>query len=94
MPFPRQTARSFKKSKIEALIPGQIGCYGLLRGGVWVYIGKGDIRTRLLEHLNDDNPCITSQRPSHWVYVVTDDCDEREKQLIQEYGPICNKLAG
>ncbi|HEV3259946.1 MAG TPA: hypothetical protein VG013_23965 [Gemmataceae bacterium] len=56
--------------------------------------GKGDIRTRLLAHLNGDNACITRERPPYFVAAVTDDMDQLEKQLILELKPICNKRVG
>jgi hypothetical protein len=95
MPFPAQTARAFTRQEIEALNPGQIGCYGLFRNqGPWVYVGRGDIRSRLLAHLNGDNPCITKERPTHWMDVVTNDDENREKVLILEFSPICNQKVG
>lgn len=94
MPFPQQTPRLFTKENIEALTRGQIGCYGLYREGRWIYIGKGDIRQRLLDHLSGDNPCINHQRPTHWVDVVTANCDEVEKRLIVECQPTCNLRVG
>ena len=94
MPFPQQTPRTFTKANIEAITPGQMGCYGLFRQGVWVYVGRGDIRTRLLAHLNGDNPCITRERPTHWVDEVTSSDEAREKQLIVELSPVCNKKVG
>ena len=42
-----------------------MGCYGILVQRLtetWVYIGSGDIRQRLLDHI-DDNPCITQEQP-------------------------------
>lgn len=94
MPFPNQTPRAFTKANVESLNPSQMGCYGLYRANSWVYIGKGDIRDRLLKHLNGDNPCITRQQPTHWVDMVTSDYDNQEKRLILELGPICNQRVG
>lgn len=95
MGFPNQTARAFTRQNIEALAPNQFGCYGLfINQGEWVYVGKGDIRKRLLDHLNGDNPCITRSRPTHWVDIVTDDMDRLEKSLILELNPTCNKKVG
>jgi len=97
MPFPQQTPRTFIKENIEAINPGQIGVYGLFKEGSWVYVGKGDIRERLLDHLNGDNPCITWARPTHWFDEVTNvDPSLREKQLILELSPrlLCNEKLG
>ncbi len=95
MPFPKQTPRTFVRANVEAITPGQMGCYGLFiaeRG--WVYVGKGDIRKRLLEHLNGDNPCITKNGPTHYVDIVTNNMDALEKALILEFRPSCNKKVG
>jgi len=55
MPFPQQNPRIYNKANVEALNKNQMGCYGLLKNGVCIYVGKGDIRQRLLDHLNGDN---------------------------------------
>jgi hypothetical protein len=94
MPFPAQSPRAFTRANIEALNPNQFGCYGILSGSTVVYVGKGDIRTRLLAHLNNENPRITRCTPTHWVDVVTNDADNVEKSLIVEFTPICNKKVG
>jgi len=94
MPFPDQTPRPFTKENILAITPGQMGVYGLFKQGTWVYVGKGDIRQRLLAHFNGDNFCINIQRPTHWVDVVCSDYETREKQLILELNPVCNQRIG
>ena len=98
MPFIQQTPREFNRYNIEFLNPNQYyGVYGLFKQGVWVYIGKGDIRQRLLAHLNGDNPCILRYQPTHWVDEVYNDelsATEREKQLIAELNQICNEKIG
>ena len=93
MPFVVQQAKLFNRNEIEALDRGQYGVYGLHHNR-WVYIGKGDIRQRLLDHLNGDNRCITLERPTHFVGEVTSQADEREKALIEEFMPSCNKRVG
>ena len=95
MPFIQQTPRPFTRLEIEALNMNQKGVYGLFKGDVRVYIGKGDIRQRLLDHLNGDNPCITRTWPTHWLAEVTvGDPSAREQQLILEYQPACNYRVG
>ncbi|APV49016.1 hypothetical protein BWI17_04560 [Betaproteobacteria bacterium GR16-43] len=95
MPFPKQNARAFTRANIEGISPGQNGCYGLfVNQGGWVYVGKGDIRTRLMEHLRGDNPDITRAGPTHYVDVITPDMDAEEKRLIVELQPSCNKKVG
>lgn len=95
MPFVQQTPRSFNRQNIEALNLNQNGVYGLFKQGEWIYVGKGDIRARLLAHLNGDNPCITRKAPTHWVdEVVAGDPSNREKTLIVELQPSCNQKVG
>ena len=96
MPFPAQTPRPFTREDALTLNQDQMGCYGILVQRLtetWVYIGSGDIRQRLLDHI-DDNPCITQNSPTHWVGSVTNDYIEEEKRLIAEYQPICNQRLG
>ena len=95
MPFIQQTSRPFTQQNVEALDMNQRGVYGLFKQNAWVYIGKGDIRQRLLDHLNGDNPCITHQRPTHWLAdVMNEDPSAREEQLTLEYRPTCNRRVG
>jgi hypothetical protein len=94
MPFKVTWSGQFTRTDIEALHPGQMGVYGLYNQIRWVYIGSGDIRQRLLDHLGGDNSCITAQRPTHWVAEVTINYIQREKELIVEYDPICNRRVG
>lgn len=94
MPFPTQTPRGFNKSSIEVITPNQKGCYALLAKGVVIYVGKGDIRERLLAHLNGDNMLIVLQRPDSCLTMVTSDMDRMEKGLILEFNPCCNQKVG
>jgi len=95
MSFIQQAPRSFTRQDIEALNAKQIGVYGLFKQNEWVYIGKGDIRQRLLDHLNGDNPSITRQGPTHWLAEKTNgDPSAREEQLILEHRPTCNRRVG
>ena len=94
MPFPQQAPRAYTQAGIEWLNPSQNGVYGILRGEVWVYVGRGDLRTRLLAHFNGDNPRITKEKPDRYVTLLTNDDENKEKQLILEYNPIANRKVG
>ena len=96
MAFPQQTSRMFTKQDIESLNPNQYGVYGIFKQNQWIYVGKGDIKTRLLSHLNGENPCIAGARPTHWVAELCVDpkMSSREKELIIELDPPCNKKVG
>lgn len=95
MPFPEQQPREVTRQDVELLRPGRLGCYGLFQGDRWIYVGKGDIRERLLAHLNGDNWCIAQHMAGmHWMDVVTTDYDAEEKRLIRELNPLCNQRVG
>lgn len=94
MPFPQQNGTLFNRQSIEAINPGQEGCYGIYRSGQWIYVGRGDIRDRLLAHLNGDNPSILREVPTHFVTAVSANSVELEKQLIRELTPCCNQKVG
>ena len=55
----------------------------------------GDIRQRLLAHLNGDNPCIAREQPTHRVEeLVQGDASAKERALILERQPVCNQRVG
>lgn len=92
MPFPQQEPRPFTHAEVERLAPGQRGCYGLLRNGTFIYVGRSqDMRARLLQHLNGDSLCVTLYGPTHFVGVVTKDDEAEELALILELRPLCNQ---
>ena len=94
MPFNNHAAYRFDLPSVSALPPGRNGVYGLYVTGKWIYVGKGDIRERLMAHLNGDNPCIKRETPTNFIFEVTASMDSREKQLIVEFDPVCNKRVG
>ncbi len=92
MPFLQQPIRSFTRTGISEFNPNQYGVYGIFNQDRWIYIGKGDIRQRLLDHLNGDNPRILQYRPTSFVAEVTPNADAREKELCRELQPVGNQL--
>ena len=70
--------------------PAITGLKRISKPGLRIYVGKGDIRERLLAHLNGDNPCILRSGATHWVGEVTNYADARERELIKELTPSCN----
>lgn len=96
MPFVQQIPRAFTKQNVETLNPNQYGVYGIFRQSQWIYIGKGDIRQRLLAHLNSDNSLILQWGPTHWVAELCADpvMSSKERQLIIECNPSCNQKLG
>ena len=97
MSFANQTPRQLTKQNVEAVKPNQLGVYGIYKTNQWVYVGMGDVRQRLLDHLNGDNACLLRQSPTHWVdEVIPDEARRirREKELILELNPSCNQRVG
>jgi hypothetical protein len=94
MPFRSNDVRPFTRIAIEALDEGQTGVYGIFRENQWIYIGRGDIRERLLDHLNGDNDCIIAWGPTHWIAEVTPYPLSREIELTVEFNPPCNQRVG
>jgi len=92
MPF-KHGMRPYTKEDVLKLNPNQNGVYGIFRNSAAIYVGSGDIRERVLAHLNGDNPCITRNTPNLWTAeLVSGDPSKREAELIQEYRPECNKV--
>ncbi len=94
MPFTEQEPLPFTQAGIEQLIEDQHGVYGIFRGGTWIYVGMGDIRRRLFDHFGGDNPCILRENPTDYVSELTANASDREKELIAELDPICNRRVG
>lgn len=94
MPFYNSGYREFTRSEIESIHPNQYGVYGIFRHDAWIYVGRGDLRTRLLSHVNGENPMITKERPTHFVAEVTSHEVVREKALIAELRPLANQKIG
>ncbi len=94
MPFIKQDPRPFTKQGIEILNPNQNGVYGIFRNDTCVYVGRGDIRARLLDHLSGGNPRITRERPTHFFAELAQNDVAREKELIIELNPLANQKVG
>lgn len=74
-------------------MPNRFGVYGLCNELGFVYIGKGDIRERLLAHLAGDDPRLLLERPTHYIHEICSGSGmhRRERELILEYDPPCNR---
>ena len=93
MAFAQQTTKKFTKKVVLEFKQVILGVYGLFREGKCVFVGKGNIRERLLGHLLNDNVCLNVAWPSHWVYEATEKADARWKELLLDLEPDCNKDA-
>jgi hypothetical protein len=94
MPF-AETSYSrylFQRDCILQNAPESSGVYGLFNA-FWIFIGETDnLRTRLLEHLAGDDPCIVRFQPSGFAFELASPIDRRRRneQLIKELQPLCN----
>jgi hypothetical protein len=93
MPFPDQPRRPFTREEVERLTKGLRGVYGLFRGDTCVFVGKGDLRDRLLGHLGtgytEQARCIAKSSPTHFLVEETEDFIVRHMGLVVEYQPSC-----
>lgn len=92
MPFANRIYFPYKREDVEGLRKNQNGIYAIFSRDTVIYIGSGDIRERLLAHLDGDKPCIAKHDPDRWLgKVFTEDPSKRLEELIQEYSPVCNQ---
>lgn len=87
----------WSKSWIEFKAPNGQGVYCIQdKDGKVIFVGKGNIRERLLSHWNRENSSgaeIWSHTPAAFRYELTDHPDDREAELIQELKPACRQLS-
>ena len=57
-----------------------------------VYVGRADdLNQRLSQHPDPENPCLQRKNISYFAYEVTNDSEDREQELIDEYNPNCHR---
>lgn len=93
MPFPHQGSRPFTRRGIEVLRRGQHGVYGIFNSMACVYIGRGNLRQQLLAHLGGARGTLylLKEQPTHYVIEVASNGVTRQRQLIAEFDPVCNR---
>ena len=94
MPFAetRYSRYLFQRESILKNAPESSGVYGLFNA-FWIYIGEADnLRARLLQHLDGDDPCIVRFQPSGFAFehAAPKERHRRHEQLIKELQPLCN----
>ncbi|MEE8170849.1 MAG: hypothetical protein V3T70_09900, partial [Phycisphaerae bacterium] len=85
---------AYTREAILGLNENQMGVYGIFNGNECVYIGRGDIRERMLAHWNGDIPCINGRSPVQWVGWLVANQVSVEQDLILEFTPTCNQRVG
>jgi excinuclease UvrABC nuclease subunit len=85
----------WNSAAITSAAPAASGVYAIASGREWIYIGEaGDVRIRLLQHFNGDNPCVSAGNPDQfsWELVRGDQPRvARQDALILEMRPRCNQ---
>jgi hypothetical protein len=93
MPFPDQPRRPFLREEIERVADGVRGVYGLFNEEGCVFVGKGNLRDRLLGHLKggytEEARCIRDRAPTYWLCEETENFVVRHMGLVVEYRPRC-----
>ena len=93
MPFPDQPRRPFAADEIERLATGRRGVYGLFNESGCIFIGKGDLRERLLLHLKpgytEEAHCVRKSAPAWFLVEETENFVVRHMGLVVEYAPKC-----
>lgn len=57
-----------------------------------IYVGRADnLRERLSQHPDPNNPCLQRKNISYFAYEITNDSENREQELIDQYDPPCNR---
>jgi excinuclease UvrABC nuclease subunit len=86
----------WSKSWIEFKAPSAQGVYSIRdKAGAVIFIGKGNIRQRLLSHWNRENSTdavVWSFDPCFFSFELTDHAADREAELIVELKPTCRQI--
>jgi excinuclease UvrABC nuclease subunit len=84
------------QSWIEFKAPNAQGVYCLRdKEGKVIFVGKGNVRERLLSHWNHGSSTdaeIWSYAPATFRFELNNHPAEREAELIRELKPACNPL--
>jgi excinuclease UvrABC nuclease subunit len=57
-----------------------------------IYAGRADnIRERLDQHPDQNNPCLRRKIIRYFAYETNNDSENREQELIDRYDPECNR---
>lgn len=88
---------AWSKSWIEFKAPSAQGVY-LLRNktGEVIFVGKGNIRQRLLRHWNRENSrdaAVWNYDPRFFSFELTSNPAEREAELTRQLNPVCLKAS-
>jgi predicted GIY-YIG superfamily endonuclease len=88
----------WNRNSILTSAPNKPGVYAIWNKRVWIYIGETqDIQRRLLEHFDQKDACIESNKPAVWGYELFHSEQfryQRRNALVRELQPACNRTTG
>jgi hypothetical protein len=87
----RDSKYRFERGSVLLNAPESSGVYGLF-SALWIYIGEAEnLRARLLEHLDGDNPCIDHYQPSSFAFEFVSPTQRRRRheELVTKLHPLC-----
>ena len=94
MSFTPHYSGSWAESSIRSIPDGKVGVYAVHNATVTIYVGMGDLKSRLQGHLSGDDECLASHRPTGWIAEVTDTPDKRRRTLVAQFTLPCNQQGG
>ncbi len=91
MPFATHTVYSFTAFSIRMNAPASGGIYGLSNTQAWIYIhAVDDIRSALLDHVNERNPSPDFRSVTGFAFEVCDTAEQSQRcsHLVDEFHPV------
>jgi len=89
---------AFERAVVTENIPDAPGIYALWKPDYWIYVGEcGDLRARLLAHLEGDDVHISSEAPTGCGFELLASESERaarRTQLVRELMPAYRPVSG
>ena len=85
---------SWNRDALEAA-PEMDGVYAILSKHQRLYIGKGNIKQRLISHWNKENgtdSCLWGNYPALCCWEICSTPDAREAELVRDFPTRCNSV--
>ena len=97
VPWNNQNTFLYSMNSVLSSATQNSGVYGIFKPDQWIYIGEsGNIKQRLIQHLNRDNECIVRHGPTAFIFelCLSGERVQRQDALILEFLPPCNTTLG
>jgi excinuclease UvrABC nuclease subunit len=91
MPWRNQNVYPMTPASLQSKAPLKEGVYGIRSGDRWLYVGQSeDLRRRLIELFQDRSNPIHKYPNLEFLCEVTPMGEDRMRQLLIEFRPLCN----